>query len=116
MKNLHVLVKVIVFGVASPCVLSAFSSGSAFTTPSNHRVAATPCSTTRAPGIQPNAGVGDVGGTKAQCQSDADCMGDTNGRCSEVAVSNFNAGIICTYDECVKDSDCVAKAVCVCGG
>jgi len=68
------------------------------------------------------------------CKSDADCKDGIEGRCvdsgykdpsgssSRVTPSNLLAGppplpapTLCTYDQCVADADCGAKARCACG-
>jgi len=89
-------------------------------TPLNHRPSDAQCSTAAAPGnCTAPLPIGVQGGSSGGCAIDNDCTGGTNGRCitpgGGVRLASDPA-CVCTYDACMRDTDCPSGQTCACRG
>jgi hypothetical protein len=99
--------------------LDATASDRDFTTsgdgrvPQDHRASAGQCLEPREAGLScPDGGVPAPGAPA--CAQNSDCTMGKNGRCFCYPTATFAWQTVCSYDECLTDSDCPARVPCSC--
>jgi hypothetical protein len=95
------------------CLNGPSPDGTSIRVPAVHRSAASTCPAQRAPGWICNDGPEMA---SAQCATDGDCTGGTNGRCSSPSGGGPPPGCtpFCSYDQCQSDADCPTHVPCEC--